>query len=85
MNNSLKNNISEDLYKESGLKERIIELARKIEKHYSYPQDIEWAMESDQLYILQTRPITYLNAVNASQQYQSLLSLLQQPSAHALQ
>lgn len=40
---------------------KIIELAklcRKIEKHYNFPQDIEWACEKNKLYILQTRPIT---------------------------
>jgi pyruvate,water dikinase len=31
-----------------------------IEKHYGYPQDIEWAYEVEQLYILQTRRITTL-------------------------
>ncbi|MEK7523776.1 MAG: PEP/pyruvate-binding domain-containing protein [Patescibacteria group bacterium] len=42
---------------------KIMELARlclKIEKHYGHPQDIEWALERDKLYILQSRPITTL-------------------------
>jgi len=30
-------------------------VARIIEDHYGYPQDIEWAFEKGQLYILQTR------------------------------
>lgn len=41
--------------------EKIIELAQlvtKVEDHYAFPQDIEWAMEHDQLYIVQSRPIT---------------------------
>ena len=33
---------------------------QKIEKHYKYPQDIEWAIESGKFYILQSRPITTL-------------------------
>ncbi|GIW63081.1 MAG: phosphoenolpyruvate synthase [Patescibacteria group bacterium] len=40
---------------------KILELAlliKKIEKHYFFPQDIEWAMEKDQLFIVQSRPIT---------------------------
>jgi len=40
---------------------QIVELAKmgiKIQKHYFYPQDIEWGMEKNKLYILQTRPIT---------------------------
>ncbi|MBD3197256.1 MAG: hypothetical protein GF317_19535 [Candidatus Lokiarchaeota archaeon] len=32
----------------------------KIEDKYNYPQDIEWAIMNDNLYILQTRPITTL-------------------------
>lgn len=43
--------------------EKIIELAeigREIEKHYQYPQDIEWAYEASKLYIVQTRPVTTL-------------------------
>lgn len=43
--------------------EKIIELAKqikKIEEHYGFPVDIEWAIEEDQIYILQCRPITTL-------------------------
>lgn len=39
----------------------IIELARigkKLEKHYYFPQDIEWAIEKRKIYIMQTRPVT---------------------------
>ena len=37
------------------------QLAKKIEKHYNYPQDIEWAVGEDKkIYILQSRPITTL-------------------------
>jgi pyruvate,water dikinase len=45
--------------------EHIIELARlgiRIEKHYGAPQDIEWALEGGELYIVQSRPITTLQA-----------------------
>ncbi|MEX2028401.1 MAG: phosphoenolpyruvate synthase [Candidatus Curtissbacteria bacterium] len=44
--------------------EKIIELARlgqKIEKHYYWPQDIEWAYRAGELYIVQTRPVTTTN------------------------
>ncbi len=43
----------------------VIALARyglKIEEHYNYPQDIEWAIEGDNLFIVQSRPITTLEA-----------------------
>lgn len=32
----------------------------KIVEHYDEPQDVEWAVKDDQLYILQSRPITSL-------------------------
>lgn len=35
-------------------------LGIKIENHYGSPQDIEWALEKNNLYILQSRPITTL-------------------------
>jgi len=41
--------------------EQIIELAKlgdKIQQHYRFPQDIEWAMEDGELYIVQSRPVT---------------------------
>lgn len=33
-------------------------LGRKIESHFSYPQDIEWCISNSQIFILQSRPIT---------------------------
>jgi len=42
---------------------KIIELAEigmKIEEHYRHPQDIEWGMENNKLYIVQSRPVTTL-------------------------
>ena len=33
-------------------------LGKIIEKHYNFPQDIEWAKEGNTLYIVQTRPVT---------------------------
>lgn len=42
---------------------QIIELAKigkKIHQHYFYPQDIEWALNKNKFYILQTRPVTTL-------------------------
>ncbi|WP_457752041.1 phosphoenolpyruvate synthase [Thermococcus sp.] len=50
--------------------EQIIEVAKmgaKIEEHYQYPQDIEWAYDADdgKLYIVQSRPITTLKEAPA--------------------
>jgi pyruvate,water dikinase len=41
--------------------EEIIKLAKiaaKLQEHYYFPQDAEWAKEKGELYIVQTRPIT---------------------------
>jgi pyruvate,water dikinase len=41
--------------------EEIITLAKysdKLQKHYYFPQDTEWAKEKGKLYIVQTRPVT---------------------------
>jgi pyruvate,water dikinase len=43
--------------------EQIVALAtigKRVEEHYGFPQDIEWAEEGGELYILQTRPVTAL-------------------------
>ena len=36
------------------------ELVQKIENHYGFPCDIEWAVEGEKFYITQSRPITTL-------------------------
>lgn len=41
--------------------EQIVKLAKiadGLQKHYYFPQDIEWARENGELYIVQTRPVT---------------------------
>ena len=41
--------------------QKIVELAkigRSVEKHYFFPQDLEWAMAENSLFIVQTRPVT---------------------------
>jgi phosphoenolpyruvate synthase/pyruvate phosphate dikinase len=57
-----------DIRKEDGGKQvlsnkQIMNLAKiikRIESHYGIPQDIEWAMEDDKFFIVQSRPITTL-------------------------
>ncbi|OGO01887.1 MAG: phosphoenolpyruvate synthase [Chloroflexi bacterium RBG_13_52_12] len=61
-------NIKIDLTKEEQAKQKItdaeiIQLAKiglTLEKHYDFPQDVEWATEKGKIYIVQTRPITTL-------------------------
>src|SRR5205085_2704523 len=39
----------------------LVELGARVEAHYAAPQDIEWAIDaSDQIFLLQARPITTL-------------------------
>jgi pyruvate,water dikinase len=38
----------------------LAEIGKKLECHYGYPQDVEWALYQKKFYILQTRPITSL-------------------------
>jgi len=37
---------------------KLAEIAKLLENHYGCPQDIEWAAENGELYIVQTRPVT---------------------------
>ncbi len=60
--------ISKEKRKKSVLDDKqIMELTNlvlKIETHYKFPQDIEWAFEKGKFYIVQSRPITTLRDVN---------------------
>jgi len=50
--------------------QEIIQLAKYgdlLQKHYYFPQDTEWAKEKGKIYIVQTRPITTISAVNKSE------------------
>lgn len=42
--------------------QNLAKIGKDIEKHYYFPQDIEWAKEKGKLYIVQTRPITTTGA-----------------------
>ncbi|OHA89017.1 MAG: hypothetical protein A2653_01570 [Candidatus Zambryskibacteria bacterium RIFCSPHIGHO2_01_FULL_43_25] len=49
------------------------ELVVKIERHYGFPCDIEWAYESNKFYITQSRPITTLSKQENRTLQQSLI------------
>jgi len=38
----------------------LAELGKRIENLYQFPQDIEWAIENNRIFVLQTRPVTTL-------------------------
>lgn len=50
--------ITEDQIKE------LARIGKKLEKHYFFPQDIEWAIEKNKVYIVQTRPITTISKID---------------------
>ncbi|MEM2772422.1 MAG: phosphoenolpyruvate synthase [Candidatus Pacearchaeota archaeon] len=59
-------NIKKELKKEKQLSQvlddweikKLAEYGIKLEEHYKWPQDIEWAIEGGQIYIVQTRAVT---------------------------
>ena len=40
----------------------LAKIGKRIEEHYSFPQDIEWAKEGEDIFIVQTRPVTTMKA-----------------------
>ncbi len=44
---------------------KLAELGVKIEEHYKFPQDIEWAIEKDKIYMVQSRPVTTIKKKDA--------------------
>jgi pyruvate,water dikinase len=45
---------------------KVAKLGQKLHDHYGSPQDIEWAYEKGEIYVVQTRPITTIDAVSHS-------------------
>ena len=45
----------------------VAHLGKRLEKHYYFPQDIEWAVEGGVVYIVQTRPITTLDQASVTE------------------
>lgn len=54
--------VDKQLLKDEQVKE-IATLVRQVGKYFACPQDIEWAIENEQLYLLQSRPITTLGQI----------------------
>lgn len=42
----------------------VAKLGKKLHQHYFFPQDSEWAIENGKLYVVQTRPITTIEATS---------------------
>lgn len=45
---------------------RLVRLGRRIEAHFGHPQDIEWCLADDDFQIVQSRPVTTLFPIPAS-------------------
>jgi pyruvate, water dikinase len=52
--------------------QRLVDLGLAVEAHYGVPQDLEWAFAGDDLFIVQTRPITTLPSAKAGPLLQGL-------------
>jgi pyruvate,water dikinase len=39
---------------------KLAELGKNIQNHYNFPQDTEWGIENEQIFMLQSRPVTTL-------------------------
>jgi len=61
---TIKRNVNKDRQDKQVMTEQQIKtlwkLAISVENHYGAPQDMEWAMEKNQIYLVQTRPVTTL-------------------------
>jgi len=64
--------LSEIIGKKQKISDKLIsevaQLGKKLEKHYLFPQDIEWAIENNKVYIVQTRAITTTHSTKAKEQ-----------------
>ncbi|MFH1651447.1 MAG: phosphoenolpyruvate synthase [Chloroflexota bacterium] len=46
----------------------IAKLGKRLEDHYQFPQDVEWAKEKGTIYIVQTRPVTTIKESSGAAQ-----------------
>ena len=45
----------------------LAEIGKRLEDHYQFPQDVEWARENGRIFIVQTRPVTTLKEVKVEE------------------
>ncbi|MFC6974176.1 phosphoenolpyruvate synthase [Halomicroarcula sp. GCM10025709] len=45
--------------------DRLLTIGERVESHYGEPQDVEWAIDDDTVYVLQSRPITTIDEETA--------------------
>ena len=51
---------------------KLAEIAKKLEEHYNKPQDIEWAIEKDKIYVVQTRAITTIKKIEEEKEAEEI-------------
>jgi pyruvate,water dikinase len=64
---------------EPGALERLVDVARRVERHFGCHQDIEWALARDsggELFVVQTRPVTAVAKKTDKPKGESALSLI---------
>lgn len=47
--------------------QELFRLGKRLEEHYGRPQDIEWAIENGEVFLVQTRPVTTFNSKTAEE------------------
>jgi pyruvate,water dikinase len=52
----------------------LAKLSQKLQDHYYFPQDTEWAREKNKLYIVQTRPVTTIKPQQISNTKEKIIS-----------
>lgn len=60
---------------------KLAEIARRIEQHYGVPQDLEWAKEDSNLYLVQTRPVTTIRDAQEAEAVEETAPVLLEGSA----
>jgi pyruvate,water dikinase len=61
---------------DAGAIAELVDVARVVERHFGSPQDVEWAIAADGLYVLQSRPVTAVPERKPAAEPASALSLV---------
>ncbi|NYT00322.1 MAG: phosphoenolpyruvate synthase [Methanocellales archaeon] len=70
--NTIKKKVPDDMMDEKVLTDvelmKLTELGEIVENHYGIPQDVEWAIVNEKIYMLQSRPITTIQRIGKETQ-----------------
>jgi len=59
----------------------LAEIGKRLEDWYQFPQDIEWAKEDNELFIVQTRPVTTIKEAEVRAEIEALVLLSGAPAS----